>query len=234
MKHAQYLRNRSYQRRTNFTAYEIFTGTKPDMGSIYSFGAPCFIYTEGPKQKMQPGGQEGIYLGINPTSKSYYLLNQKSSKGITSCNVRILDLPSEEPEYINIPLRKNPEESTNKQSDITDPKIGENEPEASAIEDETQWNARPQCTTGPPKHLSDYYLTASVDYAYSAILNISSTYEEAVQSKDAYKWKAAMNKEINTLTDNKTWDLTPLPENCTVTKGQWVYTLKERALQSTI
>ena len=227
VKHAQYLRNRSYQRRTNSTAYEIFTGTKPDMGSIYSFGAPCFIYTEGPKQKMQPRGQEGIYLGINPASKSYYVLNRKSNKVITSRNVRILDLPSEEPEYINIPLRENSEESTNKQSEITDPQIGENEPETPAIEDETQRNARPQRDTGPPKHLSDYYLTASVDYAYAAILNIPSTYEEAVQSKDAYKWKAAMDKEINTLMDNETWDLTPLPENRTVTKGRWVYTLKQ-------
>ena len=83
VKHAQYLRNRSYQRRTNSTAYQIITGIKSDMGSIYSFGAPCLIYTEGPKQKIQPRGQEGIYLRINPASKSYYVLNRKSNKVIT-------------------------------------------------------------------------------------------------------------------------------------------------------
>ena len=36
-----------------------------------------------------------------------------------------------------------------------------------------------------------------------------------------------MDNEIKTLTDNKTWDLTPLPENRTETKGRWVYTLKQ-------
>ena len=36
-----------------------------------------------------------------------------------------------------------------------------------------------------------------------------------------------MDKETNTPMDNKTWDITPLPENRTGTKGQWVYTLKQ-------
>ena len=36
-----------------------------------------------------------------------------------------------------------------------------------------------------------------------------------------------MDNEIKTLADNKTWDLTPLPENRTETKGRWVYTLNQ-------
>ena len=34
VKHAQYLRNRGYQRRTNSTSYDLFTGEKPDMRNI--------------------------------------------------------------------------------------------------------------------------------------------------------------------------------------------------------
>ena len=132
-----------------------------------------------------------------------------------------------EPEYANIPVRKNYEESTNQQSDITDPQIGENEPKTPTIEETIQHNTRPQRDTGPPKHLNDYYLTASVDYAYTAIPCVPNTYDEAVQSKDADKWKVAMDNEIKTLKDNKTWDLTPLPDNRTETKGRWVYTLKQ-------
>ena len=115
VKHAPYLRNRSYQRRTNSTAYELFTGRKPDMRNIYSFGAPCLIYTEGSKQKFQARGQDGVYLGINPASKSYYVLNQKNNKVTTSRNVRFIE---PEPEHIGIPLRKNHEESTNEQNEI--------------------------------------------------------------------------------------------------------------------
>ena len=224
VKHAQYLRNRSYQRRTNSTAYELFTGKKPDMRNIHPLGTPCLIYTEGPKQKFQPRGQDGIYLGINPASKSYYVLNRKNNKVTTSRNVRFLE---PEPECASIPVRKNHEEGINEQSDIINSQIGENEQETPAIEETTQLNSRPQREAGPPKHLKDYYLSASVDYAYTTVTCIPNTYEEAVHSKDAEKRKVAMDNEINTLMDNKTWELTPLPENRTETKGRWVYTLKQ-------
>ena len=75
--------------------------------------------------------------------------------------------------------------------------------------------------------MNDYYLTASVDYAYTAVPCIPNSYDEAVHSIDAEKWKAAMDNEINTFMDNKMWELTPLPENCSETKGRWVYTLKQ-------
>ena len=65
-----------------------------------------------------------------------------------------------EPKHKSIPVRKHHEESTNEQSDITDSQIGENESETPAIEETTQHNTRPQCGTGPTKHLHDYYLTA--------------------------------------------------------------------------
>ena len=143
------------------------------------------------------------------------MLNRENNKVTTSRNVRFL---GPEPEYTSIAVRKNHEESTNEQSDITDPQIGENEPETPTIEETIQHNTRPQCDTGPPKHLNDYCLTARVDYAYAAIPCIPNTYDETVQSKAANKWKAAMDNEIKTLTDNKTWDLTPLPQNRTETK----------------
>ena len=100
--------------------------------------------------------------------------------------------------YTGILLRKNHEESFNEQSDIISPQIEENEPETPAIEEKTQHNSSPQREAGPSKHLYDYHLTASVDYAYAAILCISNTYDEAVHAKDADKWKAAMDNEINT------------------------------------
>ena len=46
-RHAQYLRNRSYQRRTSSTAYELFSKVKPDLSKLHAFGAPCIIYAEG-------------------------------------------------------------------------------------------------------------------------------------------------------------------------------------------
>ena len=38
------------------------------------------------------------------------------------------------------------------------------------------------------------------------------SYRQAMASDQAAKWKAAMDKEIDSLMKNKTWVLTPLPE----------------------
>lgn len=66
-----------------------------------------------------------------------------------------------------------------------------------------------------------------VDYAYAAISLIPNTYEEAVNSEHAEHWKAAMDREVTTLNENNTWDVTPLPSDYTETKSRWVYTLKQ-------
>ena len=63
--------------------------------------------------------------------------------------------------------------------------------------------------------------------AYSLIQEIPQSYEEAMSSPNSTKWKAAMDHEIHTLTENHTWDLTILPESRQETKGRWVYTIKQ-------
>ena len=85
-RHAQYLRNRSYQGCTSSTAYELFTNVKPDLRSLHTLGAPCIFYVEGHKQNLDIRGKEGIYLGINPRNKGY-VFNPINGRVITSCNV---------------------------------------------------------------------------------------------------------------------------------------------------
>jgi len=94
VRHAQYLRNRSYQRRTGTTAHKLFMGTKPDMSHIHLFGAPCTVLIEG-----QIRGQEGTFLGINPTSQGYYILNRTNNSVTTSRNVRVHDNRNWRPQW---------------------------------------------------------------------------------------------------------------------------------------
>lgn len=53
------------------------------------------------------------------------------------------------------------------------------------------------------------------------------TFDEALQSKDANKWKHAMTEEIAALHKNHTWDLVELPQNTTVIDNRWVYKIKD-------
>eukprot|EP00794_Sanderia_malayensis_P017213 gene17213-18934_t len=231
VRHAQYLRNRSFQRRTNATAYELFTRIKPDMRSVHPFGAPCVSYLEGHKQKLDIRGREGIYLGINPMNKGYYVLNLATGKVVTSRNVYIQQPTFDEipvPEVILKPKHESQEDETVNKQPSTNNSTQKIEAESHQQDEKSSLSQnRSRRDIQPPKYLADYYLNTSVDYAYSLVLSIPQSYEEAISSEDADKWKAAMDFEIKTLTENHTWELIRLPESREKTKGRWVYALKQ-------
>ena len=89
LKYSQYIRNRSYQRRTKSTAYELFTNQKPDMRKIYPFGSTCIYHQEGAVPKLQDRGKQGIYLGVEPKSRSYVILTDKNTI-VVSRNVTVI------------------------------------------------------------------------------------------------------------------------------------------------
>ena len=84
-----------------------------------------------------------------------------------------------------------------------------------------------------PKHLDEYVVekdiedsvTYTVDYCYR-VMNISSTYNEAVNSQEASKWQKAMGEEVAALIDNDTYNLVTPPEGRQIVGGQWVFAVK--------
>ena len=225
VRYVQYLLNRSYQRRTNSTAYELFTGKKPDMRKLQHFGTPCIVYNEGLKQKVDTCGREAIFLGINPQSKGYFTLCQRTGQVKTSQNVSFPQEINDEhdsPLAFRQPIR---EEKPGQQSSDKDNEDIPNNDQGGAAEPPQR--ERNQRNTGPPKYLADYHLSTTVDYAYAVITSIPLPYVEAITSPNAENWKAALDCEIKTLHDNHTWELSKLPENRSETKGRWVYTLKQ-------
>ena len=53
------------------------------------------------------------------------------------------------------------------------------------------------------------------------------SYEEASASADSATWHLAMESEMNSIRQNKTWDLVELPKNRCALPCKWVYRLKE-------
>ena len=221
IRHAQYLRNRSYQRRTQKTAYELFCLQKPDLRKLYTFGSQCTSFIESAKQKLYNRGQNGIYLGINCMSNGYYILTP-SNRVITSRNVIITEHSTEvDSEHEEMPIQV---PTPNDQSNI--------EPEINNVETELEeQTSRPKRENRRlPKSLDDYqmYLAENIDYAYSSSLRaIPQTYNEAISSADAIEWKKSMDTEVATLKDNNTYELVKLPPGREETKGKWVYTVKQ-------
>ena len=55
---------------------------------------------------------------------------------------------------------------------------------------------------------------------------LPSNYNEAITSKEKDSWQAAMQDEINSLYENKTWVLVEKPKNKKVINNRWVFVKK--------
>ena len=85
-----------------------------------------------------------------------------------------------------------------------------------------------------PEYLKEYQCKAecndeseNVDYFYRVAYDVPRTLKEAMDSKKSKMWADAMKKEINSLTENETFTLTPLPRGKQAVGGRWVYAVKE-------
>ncbi|GFX65293.1 retrovirus-related Pol polyprotein from transposon TNT 1-94 [Trichonephila clavipes] len=57
-------------------------------------------------------------------------------------------------------------------------------------------------------------------------VTIPNCYKQAIRSRDASKWRDAMDKEINVMMEHKVWDLVDHPDNIKILENRWVYTIK--------
>ena len=56
---------------------------------------------------------------------------------------------------------------------------------------------------------------------------VPKTFVLAMYSSDASKWREACDSEYQSLCNNKTWELVPLPRSRKVISQKWVLKLKE-------
>ncbi|GFT67928.1 hypothetical protein TNCV_2286581 [Trichonephila clavipes] len=70
-----------------------------------------------------------------------------------------------------------------------------------------------------------YYLSEQQE-ALMVEVTIPNCYKQAIRSRDASKWRDAMDKEINVMMERKVWDLVDHPDNIKILENRWVYTIK--------
>ena len=82
-----------------------------------------------------------------------------------------------------------------------------------------------------PARFSDYELLYSEEAEPELLLSDQvepTSFKEACKASDSNKWQAAMQEEMDSLLQNKTWDLVPLPPNRKALKNRWIYRLKDK------
>ncbi|XP_076260132.1 uncharacterized protein LOC143196352 [Rhynchophorus ferrugineus] len=58
---------------------------------------------------------------------------------------------------------------------------------------------------------------------------VPQTYKDAIKHHDCFKWKRAMDEEIDSLKETKTWKLEDLPKGAKAIPCKWVFKLKSNA-----
>ena len=106
-------------------------------------------------------------------------------------------------------------------------------------------DGRPRRHRNPPAYLNDYDRGdgddenedhvnlvricqdfENTDFCFKTAVVVPKTYKQAIRSPDADKWKEAMDDEIDSLRENNTYDVVPLPIGKVAVGGRWVYAVK--------
>ena len=215
--YAGYTRNRCYQQRTKCTPFELFYGKVPDLRHMASFGTKCYVYDENTK-KLDNRSTSGVFVGYDRESPAYLVYNTNSGAIRRSRNVRFNELPDHSP----MQREEVPNSIDNADSDKPVEALAPEPVEALV-------DARPKRDVKKPAYLDDYdQANGNIDFCYRMCVgfDIPKSYEEAVKSPDAEHWRSAMRDEYESLTDNNTWTVKPLPTNQSVVGGKWVYDVK--------
>ena len=226
-----YIRNRCYNPRLDMTAYEAITGKKPNLNTMHIFGTICFAYVQD-KSKLDPRSEEGVFLGYDMYSPAYiiYLPKRNIIKKIRS--VKFTD-KFKCTEYDTKPVSTNGQ-STSSTTGLTLPSVPivslQDPPDTSSSihdneNDTVSVRRNPPRQRLKPKRFQHTIANVTVDYCYR-LTDIPRNFKEAISSEEAVQWKEAMSKEIQSLRDNDTYDLVPLPDDQSVIGGRWVFANK--------
>jgi len=145
-----YTRNRCYNPRLQKTAFEAFTGTKPNISNMHTFGTVCYAYVQN-KKKLDPRSEKGIFIGYDRSSPAYLVYYPNSGETrkvrcVTFTKMKLDDESHNNEEDDGVILRR--------PADVCVPEAGA---EGILAEAENVANRRyPARDQQQPKHLKDY------------------------------------------------------------------------------
>jgi len=236
---AAYIRNHCYNPRTKQTAFYMLTGRKPDLRNMHVFGTTCFGYEQN-KTKLDARCKKGVFVGYDKNSPAY-LVYHSDTNDVRRCRcVKFTDIKPEfeapADEYDDFEIHKTPDPVTVPQSDDI-PSVSNNDENTEAEDvvrddvpvDDVRIHSRyPKRRCELPKYLRDYDVDDStkcnIDYC-CRLSAIPQTYQEAISSPEAATWQETMEDEMQSLAENDTFTVVPLPDDRKSVGGGVGYTL---------
>ena len=225
---ASYTRNRCFSSRAKSTPYQLFTGKKPNLKGMHTFGTSCYAYKQ-EKKKLDSRAELGSFVGYDHCSPAY-LVYFSSNHCVRKVRcVEFMDTDNEEDFHLPIIAQRN-EKTEEPVGAVGQPPKEETAATPSSTKDE----AAPRYPKRSRKEVSyaedttssedEISSSNSVDYFYK-VSGVPNSYKEAVNCDESEKWHSAMEEEMSSLLENETYDVVPRPET-PVIGGRWVYCKK--------
>ena len=244
---AAQIRNRCYSKRLEQTPYRVFTRKTPNLSNMNIFGSECYVYQQD-KKKLDSRCKKGILVGYDKYSPAYNVYYPETGKVLKHRLVKFItkgsadsqtqtdcDMGEDIESYGDTPPKRvnqgQPKES--KESNVEETaEAGPSQTDSTQREEgEKRYPTRQRKA---PEYLKEYQCKAecndeseNVDYFYRVAYDVPKTLKEAMDSKKSKMWADAMKEEMNSLTENETFTLTPLPRGKQAVGGRWVYAVKE-------
>lgn len=225
----------------------MLTGKRPNLSRMQKFGSACYAYRQD-RKKLDSRSDKGIFVGYDKNSPAYMVYYPDSRKVMKHRLVRFMsnvegqqtDDVSDDDDFTvwHSATRRDPDKP--KQCDIPETRPGPSQISQQSAEVKTEslspdTLSRERRYPDRERKRPDFYgvesdeAQISIDYCYKMVCNVPKTFREAVTSSDSKEWVDAMDEEMKSLKDNKTFTLTTLPEGKKAVGGRWVYAIKTNA-----
>jgi hypothetical protein len=238
----------------DMTLEEVWTGMKPSVEHFRVFGCVAYVHIPNARRtKLENKSVCCVLLGVSEESKGYRLYDPTTKKIVTSRDIIFeeekhwdWDISYKEELQMNLEWGEEGETDADEANSSEDAEaieqniadsdaesnwngIGEssNAPANTIYEEDV--NLHPRRETSMPNWMRDYVsgegLSEEETELNMAIVTSGDpvSYEEAVKS---YKWREAMDAEMESIQKNETWSLTELPAGTKKIGVKWIYKTK--------
>ena len=234
----------------NLTPYEARFGKKPNLSTIKQWGSRA--YRKEPSEKLKKlDSRTSTWILVGYGSNQYKLANPTTHKTVMARDVYVtegifttkdLERLTEQPlqledEYVDLSssdgIAETPDNDQERVADYPPENLEDfvNEAEETPYQDTPTLDPQPEDTymeENDPPVGGTSWSTFQDELQEWAMLAVEPTnINEVRASKDSKHWFQAMQKELDELNKQKTWDLVPLPPGKKALKGRWVMKLKE-------
>lgn len=224
------------------TPYELWHNKRPNIKHLKVFGCTAYVLIKSARSKLDRKSSKGIFVGYSYNGYRIFYITR--NKIIVARDVVFdeINFKTTRPSITSLEDEELNETEINdiKQSVTSSELI--NESITMEIEQEPRRSTRiknmphvsyRQMIDGQNCYLTfnkpSYYTIEEQCYhtfVQSMENDIPESYQEIKGHSDQIQWEKAINEELKSLDENKTWEIVPMPKNKNIVDCKWVLTVK--------